>query len=247
MPFQSTPLRGAKVIDRGLLARRFAVSIHAPARGESLFLLAVVSRFQVSIHAPARGERPSKTRGPGGAGTFQSTPLRGAKVKACDNGAERMPFQSTPLRGAKEGRRFQWIDGFARFNPRPCAGRKGVCLVSFASRACCFNPRPCAGRKLRASDLALPTYPFQSTPLRGAKGVACLPVAAIATTFQSTPLRGAKVHGHPTLCTRGFVSIHAPARGERPAQPVLSAGAASFNPRPCAGRKAHRAVPHRAI
>ena len=53
--FQSTPLREGRRLISFLVMPAQVVSIHAPARGATIFFRILHLLFLVSIHAPARG------------------------------------------------------------------------------------------------------------------------------------------------------------------------------------------------
>ena len=77
--FQSTLPRGERLHSHPEVMPPVPISIHAPARGATLFLCRKVSWGRISIHAPARGatdivDKSSDTE------TFQSTLPRGERL-----------------------------------------------------------------------------------------------------------------------------------------------------------------------
>ncbi len=139
--FQSTPLREGRLLERADMIGVAGVSIHAPARGATIWRGPGVCGPGVSIHAPARGATCLGLRyyqlsnvsihAPARGATFLHDPsqlLRNVSIHAPARGAtsnttpylSRDVFQSTPLREGRPGRHAIPVRG-ACFNPRPCA------------------------------------------------------------------------------------------------------------------------------
>ena len=76
--FQSTRPRGARPGNMAILPQQRGVSIHAPARGATDYLIMPDYPLPVSIHAPARGAT-GRACCVAGEGEFQSTRPRGAR------------------------------------------------------------------------------------------------------------------------------------------------------------------------
>ena len=225
------------------------VSIHAPARGATVYCRQHCRRSDVSIHAPARGATTFQ-RFKGAVDEFRSTPPRGGRLYIVASIADDRMFRSTPPRGGRPVR----DDGApqpGRFDPRPRAGgdpRRGT-------RRCtrrCFDPRPRAGGdatdrgSLPVADVSI------HAPARGATR-GCR-TARTGCQFRSTPPRGGRRDGaspqaHPSRFDprpraggddelqrrepQRPVSIHAPARGATrpPRESGLADGFRSTPPR----------------
>ncbi len=164
--FQSTPPRGGRRQPGHRHRHHRCVSIHAPARGATVFNAALDEPDEVSIHAPARGatlRRPWLSRAPS---TFQSTPPRGGRrlwrcvslpfhrfnprPRAGGDAQLRLGYIDlaqvsihAPARGATT--RFIWHDTTASFQSTPPRGGRRMGSSRSPIRSNCFNPRPRAG------------------------------------------------------------------------------------------------------
>ena len=131
--FQSTHPRGVRPYSTRAAAKRWAISIHAPAWGATLQQLVSSTRFSISIHAPAWGATCAITYGGVTVYTFQSTHPRGVR---------RNGFSS------------RYHVGYD-FNPRTRVGCDRSTTVSPAASSN-FNPRTRVG----CDNLGLDKYPI---------------------------------------------------------------------------------------
>ena len=184
------------------------ISIHAPARGATVYLGCFNPTKYISIHAPARGATDGTEIFPR-AGRFQFTPLREGRLFALlRSSAACLISIHAPARGATC--RCD-ISGLGRpyFNSRPC--ERGDPFSFFDHVACNI---------------------FQFTPLREGRRQKHEENQR-ESEFQFTPLREGrqeKVHIYVRIV---HISIHAPARGATAirAEPVSKQN--YFNSRPC--------------
>ncbi len=214
-----------------------AVSIHAPARGATVFGSAksrAWCEFQstpprggrpdaglsshrlglVSIHAPARGATSAASALPLGY-AFQSTPPRGGRHQAPRQPCRHAPVSiHAPARGATGApdRPGPWSN---RFNPRPRAGGDGTLTISGNATDGVSIHAPARG----ATDLQMVVDTaaglFQSTPPRGGRLRLVRAVADSDRVSIHAPARGA-TRAFGELIEKIRVSIHAPARGATP-------------------------------
>ena len=146
------------------------VSIHAPARGATIYRAHKDQRICVSIHAPARGatldvgKRLEKK-------LFQSTRPRGARHESQKDDTYKMCFNPR----AREGRDWKTWFGGAILNEfqstRPRGARHPV--VEFETAGSRFNPRAREGRDTRESIFHRTTKSFNP---RAREGRDCLSV-----------------------------------------------------------------------
>ena len=101
------------------------VSIHAPARGATIYGLADLVSRHVSIHAPARGATWLRRCGLS-AVAFQFTRPRGARPDAVAHAPPLGAFQFTRPRGARQARPPWNQPHVRRFNSRAREGRDGA-------------------------------------------------------------------------------------------------------------------------
>ena len=125
-------------------AKGFVVSIHAPARGATDGLIALVDSIRVSIHAPARGATVARAAVAGVESVSIHAPARGATMWMEEGGRVVQVSIHAPARGAtplvrcvvgrttgfnsraREGRDGFWkvpARGWYRFNSRAREGR----------------------------------------------------------------------------------------------------------------------------
>ena len=119
--FQSTLPRGERLTVFEMVNCMCDVSIHAPARGATFYLVFNGEMFCVSIHAPARGATTDVGRALLNTSQFQSTLPRGerhGKRLVLDRWKA---FQSTLPRGERPNRPYVSTHRY-RFNPRSREG-----------------------------------------------------------------------------------------------------------------------------
>ena len=156
------------------------VSIHAPARGATIYGDYVCRDCLVSIHAPARG----------------ATRLD-VELTICHNVSIH-----APARGAT-GTRVAMPLGGTGFNPRARAGRDALVGGSLGARER-FNPRARAGRDGFWSGFPGGGIKFQSTRPRGARrGDRCCPPSGENVSIHA-PARGATVCQESPLFSSGY-------------------------------------------
>ena len=78
--FQSTLPRGERLHPKGGKKMTVGISIHAPARGATVFPWAEFCNVRISIHAPARGATQSSLQCQPQLTQFQSTLPRGERL-----------------------------------------------------------------------------------------------------------------------------------------------------------------------
>ena len=196
--FQSTPPRGGRPGVFGNIDDQGTFQSTPPRGGRPSEIRLVFGRWAVSIHAPARGATHPIARRHNGQ-LFQSTPPRGGRLAESRLFPPMVAFQSTPPRG---GRRFMSLalqpsPPFQSTPPR--GGRHGAqplrrCAASVSIHA------PARGAT-RFHMLRPPMRKFQSTPPRGGRPHGRVLVGQFAW-FQSTPPRG----GRPVLRQYWFAS-----------------------------------------
>jgi len=120
MRFNPRAREGRDKINR-LNSTNEQVSIHAPAKGATLSVIAVVRGCRVSIHAPAKGATTT-AHPPSYDILFQSTRPRRARLASGFATIDISTFQSTrPRRARLLFRLIQMLE--PRFNPRAREGR----------------------------------------------------------------------------------------------------------------------------
>ncbi len=231
------------------------VSIHAPARGATFFLQ--VFSYELTCFNPRACTRRDHTRQPTllPAPGFQSTRLHEARpytdgeraaralvsIHAPARGAtcrqirhDHRPDVSihAPARGAttsSSGVMLAW----SSFNPRACT-RRDLINVVIITAPDCFNPRACTRRDAdisssRSIDLSFNPRACTRRDLRLAQLVQAELVSIHAPARGATPPQ-------PLERLLAAVSIHAPARGATPLNPLARPRRRSFNPRACTRR-----------
>ena len=141
-----------------------AISIHAPARGQTGFIAICNAVLEISIHAPARGQ----TEHPATACTshcyFNSRPREGANPIMLAGIKFSRIFQFTPPRGGKPHR---WAPSpqTRYFNSRP---REGANLLSHRGSVNpkYFNSRPREGANRKTSQYLATIHSFNSNNSR---------------------------------------------------------------------------------
>ena len=251
--FQSTRPRGARPRRVARVDLDPDVSIHAPTRGATNFVVGWLADQKFQSTRP-RGARHFPQDDGRGDGVSIHAPTRGATGRDV-RADERREFQSTRPRGARprRGRR----RGCAhRFNPRAHAGRD-PCRPDTLSSALLFqSTRPRGARHLAlpeprdggAVSIHAPTRgatfavddeqhvdEFQSTRPRGARPASGRPIMA-ALLFQSTRPRGARRPQPPKQSHVLVVSIHAPTRGATRCSSPSRKGAVFQSTRPRGAR-----------
>ena len=148
------------------------VSIHAPARGATVWLPAGDRLTVVSIHAPARGATAwwhGSTTTPA---RFNPRPRAGGDPRRRCRSSPASRFQSTPPRGGRPYQLAPIQDPIGRFNPRPRAGGD-CCSPTGPSCACPFQSTPPRGGRHRvvrvrprARDVSIHAPARGATPRR---------------------------------------------------------------------------------
>ena len=163
-----------------------AISIHAPARGATLFGCTAPIRQLISIHAPARGATTHFYCLEVCAMISIHAPARGATESASPQ-SDIDIFQSTLPRGERLLNVF-FSPNSSNFNPRSREG-SDIMELSITSPVPDFNPRSREGSDSDGKYNINQSIQFQSTLPRGERrGISC---------------------GHCNY----RISIHAPARG----------------------------------
>src|SRR5690554_3037477 len=98
--FQSTRPRRARLVCSELVAVRFSVSIHAPAKGATFTSGSTGACFRVSIHAPAKGAPGDGAAGFVGAVVSIHAPAKGATTIQSFSGAHTTVSIHAPAKGA---------------------------------------------------------------------------------------------------------------------------------------------------
>ena len=165
--FQSTPPRGGRrhPPHRGLCP--CTISIHAPARGATIFTAAA---------SPASRD-------------FNPRPREGGDCKTCGADIAKSAFQSTPPRGGRPSSalRLPKIPSFQSTPPR--GGRRPKGRAQGGHRH--FNPRPReGGDHFHAGQVARHTGISIHAPARGATGTFSVPGQAASISIHA-PARGA--------------------------------------------------------
>ena len=164
------------------------ISIHAPPRGATHKVVALLALADISIHAPPRGATSGSVISSVGMQKFQFTPLREGRRPNLLNDYCVDGFQFTPLR---EGRRRHGVrrHGNNHFNSRPSARGDALSVTYDALVQLISIHAPPRG----ATMLGFPDSP--------------------AILFQFTPLREGRHEKGERLLQKQRISIHAPPRG----------------------------------
>ena len=170
------------------MRQKFAVSIHAPARGATLFATSMAIRQLVSIHAPARGAT----------GVFW--------MVTCPS----LCFNSRAREGRDYGEKNSLFPFMGFQFTRPRGARRTLSACPAAARR--FNSRAREGRDRLARVVNSTIRTFQFTRPRGARLVRRLRAEAGDVVSIHAPARGATGISSFIFHARK-VSIHAPARG----------------------------------
>ena len=250
---------------RDILSQRAAiqlamVSIHAPARGATVYLWHHPRSSMVSIHAPARGAtRTDQQLYRPGLSVSIHAPARGATfdTSMIIQGVDRDVSIHAPARGATAWLTYVSAMSDQFQSTRPRGARRRACCTD-RSRCSRFNPRARAGRDESAPLLVEGQIVFQSTRPRGARRQVLHRSCIRNDVSIHAPARGA-TEAVQQLTVIIEVSIHAPARGathshhDMPEWPkqfqstrprgarhklrlIMSTSINSFNPRARAGR-----------
>ena len=99
--FQFTPLREGRPDCQRIQPILPFISIHAPPRGATLFVLCPCVDCLISIHAPPRGATRRAAEAPARQ-TFQFTPLREGRPRQMGTFTTTSAFQFTPLREGRQ-------------------------------------------------------------------------------------------------------------------------------------------------
>ena len=83
-----------------LWCHEYAISIHAPARGATIYISGLIFVPVISIHAPARGATPAARRQAGRMSISIHAPARGATQHLVGQGSEQVISIHAPARGA---------------------------------------------------------------------------------------------------------------------------------------------------
>ena len=220
--------------DQGIdvLSGRVDVSIHAPARGATLYLTTVdelrvgfqstrphgarlrqiVAGVQigcVSIHAPARGATEQRGRGHALVDVSIHAPARGATAVATAPGTV-LEFQSTRPHGARPAAPTAQAAPALVSIHAPARGATHLVAVGLELAHVSIHA-PARGATSRARDPQGHWQVSIHAPARGATGHTRDPYQRLQVSIHA-PARGATRH-HRGAQRLGGVSIHAPARG----------------------------------
>ena len=195
-----------------------SISIHAPARGATLFRNVMQLETQISIHAPARGATVKELCEIVW-GEFQSTLPRGERrVFLCHVTDNRSISIHAPARGATKQAAAPFRN-CSYFNPRSregsdARGRGGGAAEGISIHA------PARGATLEVVEVVRRRV-FQST-LPRVERRATSTWSCCRRVFQSTLPRVERRGKIYVVCSRGAISIHAPASGATVIFPLSS-------------------------
>ena len=189
-----------------LWCHEYAISIHAPARGATIYISGLIFVPVISIHAPARGATPAARRQAGRMSISIHAPARGATQTVSAESVHVAISIHAPARGATAflAQVFQITGIISIHAPARGATRQQL------------SPYPSAQ--------------FQSTLPRGERLVPC-GIVIKGTRFQSTLPRGERPRPGHTADTAHQISIHAPARGATIHSSTKHSPRGNFNPR----------------
>ena len=157
------------------------VSIHAPARGATLFLVGYAANQKRFRSTPPRGGRPFDSSGLPSRLLFRSTPPRGGRPAIFDRVPRGGLFRSTPPRG----------------------GRQRRLVASYALRSVSIHA-PARGATMAAMDLRK-RLRFRSTPPRGGRLAAFKLSHNFLGSFDPRPREGGDGdHGALHCCPASF-------------------------------------------
>ena len=218
------PPRGATFF---ILSRipSLTISIHAPPRGATFNRLGVFLGSHISIHAPPRGATNPSNGSHQGRRISIHAPPRGATA---DWRARVPPEQISihaPPRGATAGSR-QNAPGWTHFNSRPSA-RGDTATLPNAQDVSSFQFTPLREGRPMHDPREYPVSIFQFTPLREGRlpSLAIIPLSILY--FNSRP----SARGDLWQTIRRFrrtISIHAPPRGATTAWREIVSDATPF-------------------
>jgi|GEM_PF-1314309 len=169
------PARGATIFAK-FFDTVILVSIHAPARGATLICICGIAEVHVSIHAPARGATYTTLKNIIMNTVSIHAPARGA-TKSIIQRQSPTVFQSTHPHGVRQG---IWS-----------------CYIPVK----CFNPRTRTGCDTIHPGASAIDMMFQSTHPHGVRLSSIISVSALST-FQSTHPHGVR------LLSRGLFQKH---------------------------------------
>ena len=234
-----------------LWCHEYAISIHAPARGATIYISGLIFVPVISIHAPARGATPAARRQAGRMSISIHAPARGATQHLVGQGSEQVISIHAPARGATftppaflSASSTISIHAPARGATQtvsaesvhvaisihaPARGATAFLAQVFQITGIISIHAPARG----ATRQQLSPYPsaqFQSTLPRGERLVPC-GIVIKGTRFQSTLPRGERPRPGHTADTAHQISIHAPARGATIHSSTKHSPRGNFNPR----------------
>ena len=187
--FQSTPLREGRRKTCYEVGISDQVSIHAPTRGATAALFAIVALQLVSIHAPTRGATESHRGRCMGHGGFNPRPYARGDWKAIVDAAWGTEVSiHAPTRGAT--RIVLLLEQLIILVSIHAPTRGATSALSYiAAKLSCFNPRPYARGDCPRQVGRCSLLQFQSTPLREGRRLGHGICSTGVYEFQSTPLR----------------------------------------------------------
>ena len=147
----------------------FAVSIHAPTRGATVFFFIPVLSHSVSIHAPTRGATLRDVWFCLWIFCFNPRAHTGRDQLSVHCCKRYLWFQSTRPHGARLFRQISTLHSRSGFNPRAHTGRDCCCSTAFANLDS-FNPRAHTGRDRYFLQQCTESV-FQSTRPHGARPI----------------------------------------------------------------------------
>ena len=228
--FQSTHPLGVRHTEQIVLFVHLDVSIHAPTRGATIFVVLVLVAAWVSIHAPTRGATEQLKNGGQSNGVSIHAPTRGATSHGRAARHVRR-FQSTHPLGVRPVDVDIMLGGIKVSIHAPTRGATqklllllkacsfqsthplGVRLVLFLKFALVFgfNPRTHSGCDLRKDKSGDKFFVSIHAPTRGATIYMIIYQNDKRVSIHA-PTRGATIGGTNALPAKR-VSIHAPTRG----------------------------------
>ena len=186
--FQSTHPHGVRLLRFNVLFHPFGVSIHAPTRGATHFILGVVELNDVSIHAPTRGATSDCANMVDKTFTVSiHAPTRGATNCAASKFKHIPVSIHAPTRGATNVNIY--VSDTPKFQSTHPHGVRHIVKV-FYNTGLSFNPRThtgCDGSSEIARQL---TQVSIHAPTRGATGRYIS--MALTRKFQSTHPHGVR-------------------------------------------------------
>ena len=166
------------------------ISIHAPPRGATGFVLRAARRLAISIHAPPRGATQQVAHVQHNA-QFQFTPLREGRPTGRESPFRRSHFNSRPSARGDQRRRRQWKP-LRQFQFTPLREGRPAACASASTAGDDFNSRPSARGDCAVDGDWYDAWISIHAPPRGATMQLC--DTWTESEFQFTPLREGRLY-----------------------------------------------------